>query len=44
MNLWSTKITFFETKMAKIITDYKCARQELSNDVSHDYVATSFKM
>ena len=41
MDLLSAKMIFFETNLAKIIADPKCACQELSNDVSHVYVSSS---
>ena len=43
MNLLSAKMTFFGTNLAKIIPDSKCAHQELSNEVSHDYVASKIR-
>ena len=43
LELLSAKMTFFETNLAKIIADPKCARQELSNDVSHVYVSSKIR-
>ena len=43
LDLLSAKMTFLETNLAKIIADPKCARQELSNDVSHVYVSSKIR-
>ena len=43
MNLLSAKTTFFETNLAKIIPGSNCAHRELSNYVSHVYVASKIR-